>query len=102
MRESLVLARTAILSVPHSNHEYSRLLRACADRDTIRLLERRAQDARSSGELPSFPMKERTRARAPTIPHRPYLATVRRLATRKRGQPSVGLPPPSHTRPSGI
>jgi hypothetical protein len=49
--------------------QLKRKLRGCADRDTIRLLERRAQDARSSGELPSFPMKERTRARTPTIPH---------------------------------
>ena len=43
--------------------------RACADRYTIYLLERRAQDAQSSGELPSFPMKEYARARHPTLPH---------------------------------
>jgi Mn2+/Fe2+ NRAMP family transporter len=45
------------------------LLRACADRDATPLDGNRTRDARSSGELPSFPMKERTRARTPTIPH---------------------------------
>src|ERR671915_777890 len=63
---------------------------------------KRTRDARSSGELPSFPMKERTRARAPTLPHRAHLATVFCPATRKGGQPSARVPPPPHTRPSDL
>ncbi len=43
-----------------------------------------------------------TRARTPTIPHRAHLATVLRPAARKRGQPSVGMPPPPHTRQGGL
>jgi hypothetical protein len=39
-------------------------------------------------------MKERTRARAPTIYHRAYLATVCRPAARKGDQPPAWLPPP--------
>ena len=47
-----------------------------------RLLERRARDARSFGELPSFPndKEPRARARTPTIHHRAHLRAVLGLA----------------------
>src|SRR5918993_5419413 len=63
---------------------------------------KRTRDARSSGELPSFPMKERTRARPATIHHRAYLATVCCPVARKGGGSSARLPPPPYSRPSGL
>src|SRR5215207_167844 len=77
-------------------------LRACADRDATPLNGKRTRDARSFGELPSFPMKERTCARTPTIPHRAHLATVLCPAARKEGGSSIRLSPPPHTRPGGL
>ena len=41
-------------------------LRACADRDVMRPCGKRTRDARSFGEVPSFP-SEKERARHPTI-----------------------------------
>ena len=52
-----------------SASELKHKLRACADRDVIAPVWNADTDARSCGELPSFPSeKERARARDPTIP----------------------------------
>src|SRR5215216_5054863 len=77
-------------------------LRACADRAAAAPLEKRAQSAQSSGELPSFPVKERICARASTLPHRTYMATICCPFARKGGLSSSGMPSSSHTRPSHL
>src|SRR5829696_6564873 len=63
---------------------------------------KRTRDARSSGELPSFPTKERTRARPATLPHRTDLATVFGPAARKEGGPSSRVSPSPHPRQGGL
>src|SRR5829696_9589710 len=50
----------------------------------------------------SFPTKERTRARTPTLPHRAHLRAIPSLAARKGGGPSAGMPPPPHPRSGGL
>src|SRR5215217_7022344 len=69
-----------------------------------RLLERRARDARSFGELPSFPndKEPRARARTPTIHHRAHLRAVLGLATGQSGPSPFGLPQASHPRPGDL
>src|SRR5215212_309102 len=54
------------------------------------------------GSSLSFPTKERTRARAPTLPHRAHLPTVLCPASRKEGGPSSRVSPSPHPRASGL
>jgi hypothetical protein len=63
---------------------------------------KRTRDARSSGELPSFPTKERIRARAPTLPHRAHLANVLGPDTGEANEPPARMPPPPHPRQDGL
>src|SRR5215213_7056769 len=69
-----------------------------------RLLERRARDARSFGESPSFPndKEPRARARTPTIHHRAHLRAVPGFATGQSGPSPFGLPQASHPRPGDL
>src|SRR5215210_3344216 len=80
----------------------SRILRACADRDAMALYGKWTRDARSSGELPSFPTKEDARARAPTLPHRAHLATVLGTDPGEGGEPPARVPPPPHPQQGGL
>lgn len=80
-----------------------RRLRACADRGLMRPCGKRTRDARSFGELPSFPSeKEHACARDPTIHHRAHLGTIQCCAARARGASSFGLSPLTHPRPGGF
>ena len=60
---------------------------------------KRTRDARSFGELPSFPSeKERARARDPTIHHRAHLGTIQCSFARARGASPFGLSPLAHSQ----
>src|SRR5215212_8777797 len=80
----------------------------CVDLEAARIgtrwpcIRKRTRDARSFGELPSFPTKEDARARASTLPHRAHLATVLGPDTGEADEPPPRVPPPPHPRQGGL